>query len=231
MITPALVQAQVVDIRDPASATPPDLVADANVLYWLFYPNFSSLTYARGVRDATPVQFPNYSAYWKRAARAGTRYHVAAATIGEFAKTAEYAELEAVWLTDPTSPQPDPSNPVTEFSPRMTKFARYQYAGQLRIIRNAVRTMVDSLRKSVLLLDQLPTADDLHRESVAEWLSSVGDFPDAVLVAAAKHHGRPHILSDDMDLATFAGVTLYTSNPNAIRIAGAAGKLLAPPVP
>jgi hypothetical protein len=42
MITAANVRAQVVDIRDPAQAVPVDLVADANVLYWIFYPNFSA---------------------------------------------------------------------------------------------------------------------------------------------------------------------------------------------
>ena len=44
MITPDLVQADIVDIRDPASVIPLDLVVDANVLYWIFYANFSSLS-------------------------------------------------------------------------------------------------------------------------------------------------------------------------------------------
>jgi hypothetical protein len=117
MITPALVQADVVDIRNPAATIPSEIVVDANVLYWIFYPNFSSLAYAGG-RRPFPYQVTDYRSYWQRAARSGTRFYAVAATLGEFAKTAEYAELEAIWLTDSPPPQPDPLNPaMTEPSP------------------------------------------------------------------------------------------------------------------
>ena len=43
MITPAHVQANVIDIGNRASALPPTLVADANILYWIFYANFATL--------------------------------------------------------------------------------------------------------------------------------------------------------------------------------------------
>jgi hypothetical protein len=123
MITPALIQADVVDIRNPASATPQDMVADANVLYWVFYPNFSALQYAGG-RQPQAYQVTEYPRYWQRAAGAKTQFHVVGANRGEFAKAAEYAELEAIWLTDSPLPQPDPANPVQEFGPRVCKFAR-----------------------------------------------------------------------------------------------------------
>jgi hypothetical protein len=224
MITPALVQADVVDIRNPASVTPSDLVTDANVLYWIFYPNFSSLDYAGGKKPAN-YQTSEYPKYWQKAAKVGTRFHVVAATIGEFAKVAEYAELEAIWLTDPANPQPDPANPVSQFDPRVCKFARYHYSGQLAMIRGGVATMVASVRKSVSFLTQFPTSDDTHNHSLGEWRPSCGDFPDAVMVASAKQQAKPHILSDDMDIATFPGITLYTANQRAIVAAGAAGKL------
>ena len=224
MITPALVQAQVVDIRKPASATPADLVTDANILYWVFYPNFASLAYAGG-RQPFAYQAAEYPRYWQRAAKAGTQFHVAVATLGEFAKAAEYAELEAIWLTDSPKPQPDPSNPVTQFDARLCKFARYHYSGQLGMVRRAVETMIASIRKSVELLPQFATPEDLQNHSIGEWLPSCGDFPDSVMIASAKQQSKPYILSDDTDIATFPGITVYTANQRTVAAASAAGKL------
>jgi len=224
MITPPLIQADVVDIRNPASATPQDMVADANVLYWVFYPNFSSLQYAGG-RQPQPYQVAEYPRYWQRAARANTQFHAVHVILGEFAKLAEHAELEAIWLTDSPPPQPDPANPVPQFDPRVCKFARYHYCAQLAMFRKGVEIMIASIRKSVALVPQFPTADDLEKCSMAEWLLSCGDFADAVMIAAAKLQPNANILSDDMDIATFAGITLYTANQKTIAAAAAAGKL------
>src|SRR5262249_34672552 len=99
MLTAALVQASVVDLRQPASVLPARVVADANVLYWQFYTNFPSLRYAGG-RLPLAHQLAEYPHFWRRAAQAGTTFHSTAVTLGEFTRTAEYAELEAIWLTD-----------------------------------------------------------------------------------------------------------------------------------
>jgi hypothetical protein len=224
MITSAHVQADVVDIRNKASAIPSNLVADANVFFWIFYPNFSSLQYAGG-RQPLHYQLTDYLGYWKRAATANTKFHAAAATFGEFAKTAENAELEAIWLMDSPLPQPDPSKPTTQFDPRVCKFARYHYSAQLGMIRNSVDSMIASVRKSVGLLEQFPTAEDQQTASMQKWLSSHGDFPDAVMISTAQQFPVAHILSDDMDIATFAGITLYTASQKVIDAAKVAGKL------
>ncbi len=224
MITAAHVLADVVNIRGKLSVMPSDLVADANVLYWCYYRNFPSLAYARG-RSATPPQAPIYSAFWPRAQQAKTRCHVVAATLGEFAETAEYAELEAIWRTDSPRPQPDPMNPTTEFNARVCKFARYHYARLLQQVRKDVQTMIARILNDTLLLPQFPKVEDAQTHTQSEWLASSGDFPDAFLVATAKQQAVPHILSDDMDLATFAAITLYTANQKAIDAARIAGKL------
>jgi hypothetical protein len=224
MITPALVHADVVDVRKPGAPAPSDFVVDANVLYWLFYGNFSSLSYAGG-RLPFSYQLAEYPKYWRRAATLGAQFHMVAATLGEFAKAVEYADLEAIWLTDPSCPQPDPANPVSQFDPRTCKFARYHYSSQLAMVRKGVETMIASVRKSVGLLADFPTPDDQQDQSMGEWLPSAGDFPDAVMIASAKQQSIAHILSDDMDIATFAGVTLYTANLKTINAASAAGKL------
>lgn len=200
------------------------MVMDANVLYWIFYRNFSSLSYAGG-RHPSSYQLTNYRNYWRRGTNAKTRFQVVAATLGEFAKTAEYAELETIWNTDPVRPQPDPNNPVTQFDPRVCKFARYHYSRRLGSVRRAIEGMIVSLRNLVHCLPLFPTSNDLHAESMIDWQGSCGDFPDAMIIASAKRHSKANILSDDMDIATFPGITLYTANRNTIRAASAAGKL------
>ena len=61
---------------------------------------------------------------------------------------------------------------------------------------------------------------------MAEWCASAGDFGDAVTVAQAKFMLRPlSVLSDDMDLATFDGITLYTANNRVISEAKQFGTL------
>src|SRR5438105_520412 len=143
MITPAHVQASVVDVGNRASALPPTLVADANILYWIFYPNFTSLA-AIGGRGPAPYQLRTYPAYWVRAATGGCRFLTANATIGEFAKVSEYAELEALWLSEPHSsrPHPDPTNPSTRFDPRVCKCARYHFASEIPGIRNDIEVTI-----------------------------------------------------------------------------------------
>ncbi len=47
MIAPSHVKANVVDLENPGAALPSTLVTDANILYWIFYPNFASLTLTR----------------------------------------------------------------------------------------------------------------------------------------------------------------------------------------
>jgi hypothetical protein len=225
MITAAHVQAHVVNIGNQASALPPRLVADANILYWVFYPNFASLAYAGG-RLPLSYQISTYPGYWVRAAGAGCQLFTANATIGEFAKVSEYAELEARWLTDPSRPQPDPANPVTRFDARVCKFARYHDAASLGAIRRGLETVIASIFKSVALLDLFSSAMAQHSQADSVWLSSLADFPDAVLVASALNQGVDCILSDDTDFATFPSITLYTANRRTIAAARTAGRLV-----
>src|SRR5690349_3567478 len=116
MLTPGHIRADVVDIRNPKASPPDDLVTDANVLYWVFYPNFNSLQYAGG-KQPSQHQLAEYPKFWKRAAIAKTRFHAVVATMGEFAKVAEYAELEATWLTDSPRPYPPSAGAGASFDP------------------------------------------------------------------------------------------------------------------
>ena len=82
------------------------------------------------------------------------------------------------------------------------------------------------MRKSVELLPQLDKEADSFTASVNLWLPSTCDFNDAILVARANRAGIPRIISDDADLASFDGITLYTANRSVIEAARMAGKLV-----
>jgi predicted nucleic acid-binding protein len=81
--------------------------------------------------------------------------------------------------------------------------------------------------KRVELLPKFKGAEEELTRAVEEWASSAGDFTDALLVGAAKFADITDILSDDVDLVTFEGITVYTANRNSIDAADVAGKLLA----
>jgi hypothetical protein len=75
-------------------------------------------------------------------------------------------------------------------------------------------------------LPPFPTPADAIGQANATWQGSAGDYMDALMVAHAKHSGIPHVLSDDIDLLTFDGITVYTANATAIQAARTAGKLV-----
>jgi len=227
MITPSHVQASVVDIGNRASTLPASLVVDANILYWIFYPNFGTLT-ATGARGPAHYQINDYPAYWARAAASGCKFFTANATLGEFAKVSEYAEMEARWRLEPPSsrPHPDPVNPSTRFDPRVCKCARYYFASDIPGVRSDINLTITSLLRSVTLLNLPATASAQRASECSAWLGSLGDFPDAALISSALAQGITNFLSDDADLTTFPGITLNTANRNAINAARRAGKLV-----
>ncbi|MGL4553401.1 MAG: hypothetical protein ACRC33_19720 [Gemmataceae bacterium] len=225
MIPAPLVRADVIDVRDGSKPVPASYAIDANVLYFLFYPNFQALFQAGGgVPHAS--QLSAYQGWHFRAEAEGAIALAATITLGEYARLDEYAEWEAFWLYHPNRVQIDPLRPETRFSPRLCKACRYAYPSDLSRIRRLTDAQLGRVLSVVQLLPALPDAATTLRHSRAEWGSSAGDFPDAELVATARNSGIGAILSDDVDLITFAGVTVYTANQRAIDSARAAGKLL-----
>ncbi|MDB5307839.1 MAG: hypothetical protein JWO38_2041 [Gemmataceae bacterium] len=224
MISPAHIRADVFDIRSGSAPLPDHLVVDANVLYWVFYPNFAALRAAGGL-GPQPYQTSVYPRFWALAERNGCDFFTVAATLGEFAKVSEFAELEARWLLDPAHPGPGAA-PPPRFDPIICKFCRYHYSSQLINIRQDIEALISGLRSSVALLHQFPSAEDEHRAACAVWQPSSGDFPDSVLVGTSQDQGYTNFLSDDSDLATFAGLTLYTANDRTVNAAKAARRLV-----
>ena len=220
MITAAHVRADVIDVRSNSVSLPDDLLVDANVLYWVFYPHFSSLNNAGG-NIPNPYQTQAYPSVWKRAANDGCSFLTTSNALFEFAKLVEFAELETHWLLDP-----DIQKPLAKSGHFPMKPCRYHYSTQLAVIRQDVEKWISGLLGAVALLHQFPTSNLEYSASLAAWLPSVGDFPDASLVAAGVQQGFTNILSDDGDLATFSGISLYTANSKALSVAQSANRLL-----
>jgi len=219
MISPAQVLAQVVDITKPRFPFPTHICVDANVLYFVFYQSFQQLG-AVGGRVPWQYQTRAYPAWISNALKKGTKLFTTPVVMGEFVQLTEYAELEAFWLSDPTTPS------GSKFSPLDRKDARYKYWSHLPTIRHHATTLIASARKIVDLLPKLRSESDEMDQAMAQWGGSAGDFADALLVANGKLVRFLDILSDDADLLTFDGITVHTANRNAIHAALTAGKLV-----
>lgn len=217
-------KAGVVDIRERLHPAPTSVVVDANVLFFVYY-DFTDLA-AVGGRAPQTYQNDQYPAWWKTVTNSRTSLCVAGVTLAELTNLIERAELEILWRTDPVRPVLDSENPGAPFSPRFIKTVRYHYREQLQGIREEVEAILESLKKSVNILPQIGEDETALARALKEWVASTADFGDAALVAAAKRAGMPRILSDDADLASFEGITLYTANAKAVHSAREAGKLI-----
>lgn len=156
----------------------------------------------------------------------GTSLCTSVLNLGELAKVIEYAELEMFWRNDLNRPQFDPSNPSPDFSPQLCKLCRYHYGPQRPTVRKAIEQILASVKKNVPLIPCFRSSDEEYDRTVIEWCPSAGDFGDAVTVAQSKHMLRaPYVLSDDIDMATFSGITLYTANNRIISDASQSGML------
>jgi|GEM_PF-1247381 len=224
MISSTFVKAWVVDIRDSDATMPRRVVVDANILYFVYYDS-AALTSVGG-KGPAHYQATVYPRWWSHAVSKKVELCTAMTCLAEFAHIVERTELELLWRMDPVRPELDPANPSQDYTPRYAKTVRYLYANQLEMIRLEVETSLLSLRKTVELLPKVGQDADIFAGAVKEWLPAISDFSDAILVAAAKRVGIFQIISDDADLITFEGITVYTANRNAIESASAAGKLI-----
>lgn len=206
MLPDAAVKARAVDITSDTCSLPHQLVVDANVLYLWFYPSFDQLN-AVNANAPTPRQRHKYPKFYKRLLKAGVKLYTTAFTLAEMATTCEAAELQLLWLTDPTH---------SLYDSFKLKDARYKYASDMPKIRGKVGQIFQAATKYVQQLPKPQSADSEVEKALLVWTQSFGDFGDAMLVAAAHRVPVLNILSEDADLLSFKGVTLYTANKKAI---------------
>ena len=210
-LTADLVQAQVCDLTAQGQWTMPNrLAVDANVLAFVFYagpaPGYMGTRHEKMAAVYAPFLQPFVLA---------KTLYTDPFNLAELAGVAERYELERRFLLVDTK---------LNFN---VKRARYKFADELPQIRGKAQTVSASAGKNLTLLPrhQAGTTPEMN-ENVAEWLQCTADFGDAVLVAAAKRQGIRDICSDDGDLITCPGITVYTANRDAIGTARQAGKLL-----
>ncbi|MFI5455286.1 MAG: hypothetical protein ACHRXM_07515 [Isosphaerales bacterium] len=218
MFPARLVKATVVDIRKGGTRYPRTVVADANVLYFVYY-DFTALDSAR-VTLPRHYQLQQYPKWWKKAKEQGVTFCSSLAILSEFVQLVERMELHCLWETDPQRPELDSENPGQAFSPKYLKTLRYHYHDHLSRVRADVMTVLRSVRKDVELLPRVREDPDPFDATTQAWLSSIAEIGDAAMVAEARRAGPVHVVSDDADLLSFDGITLYTANQRAVDAAG-----------
>jgi predicted nucleic acid-binding protein len=224
MISAEMVKASVVDIRPPNFPLPSTMAVDANVLYVIGY-DFSSLRIAGGGLPSL-YQTRDYPAWWKHAAKGKVSFCTTAWILAEVAHVVERAELEIAWRTDAHPLELDPDRPGQDFTPKYVKKLRYHYSDRLQGIRESVvEITLRSIRKQLDYMPRREQEEPEFQRTLDAWRLSAADVTDASLVVRAKQAGVTSILSDDADLISFEGITLYTANRKAIDAAKWARKL------
>ncbi|WP_020467545.1 hypothetical protein [Singulisphaera acidiphila] len=223
MIPARMVKASVVDLRAGSAPLPKRGIVDANVLYIVGYDFTSSVT--AGLRSPSPYQIRFYPIWWKKAVQGGVALCTTAGALAEVAHIIERTELEILWRTDPRRPELDPDMPGQDFTPKYIKTVRYHYYSQLQALRESVETTLQSIRKLVDVIPQVGQDASALDQTLVQWIPSAADFGDAAFVASAQRTGMRHVISDDADLISFEGITVYTANRSAINAAALAGKL------
>jgi len=222
MIEAAHVRATVVNIRT-SKQLPARVICDANVLHWVFYPSLAELAAKRNLpHPPQDYQIKLYPAWIKQALQGkATKLFVVPCTLAEFATVVERQNLEFKWITDG---RPELEGNTT-FNTRCCKAARYRYQSRGDKFRNFVRATLKSIEKTVTILKQ-PCGDLVNHALVEnQWAVTLTDFMDATMIEIARWHGVTDFLSDDADLVTVPGITVYTANASAVRAAQMAGRL------
>ena len=212
-LTPDLVRADVRDITRAGGGwtVPNRLAVDANVLAFVFYPGPTP-----GSMGSRHDKMQRLYAPFLEPAVAAKGLCTDAFNLAELAGLVERKELERRFLLHDTKQN------------FVVKRARYMFADELARIRTTAQTVAASAAKNLSILPRHQGGATLEmNENAVEWTQCNADFGDAVLVAAAKRQGIRDICSDDGDLITCPGITVYTANNDAIATARLAGKLLA----
>ncbi|MHC5537101.1 hypothetical protein ACYOEI_02555 [Singulisphaera rosea] len=139
--------------------------------------------------------------------------------MGELVETMEHSELYCEYLRK-----------GYDSSSFNAKEFRYNEQLNLTELRDRVRVLTESAKRSLrLVFFPKSSPDSAFNLTLKEWIGSHADWFDSSLGRAAVGANICHILSDDQDMATLSGITLYTANRNTVIAAGDAGKLIEPP--
>jgi hypothetical protein len=207
----------VVDITSTKYPTPAGpIVVDANVLYLINYPDFDSLSGA-GFPTPQAQRVAKYADYIGALLKKDVVLLATPWGLMEFARCCEYAGLQLAWVFANSSAQTFPKN---------VKEARWQCHADFPQVQQSVAVLLRSVLSTVRTIAD-PDIDGV----IGAWSGTMADLPDAALVGATQAAHRtgavptPAVLSDDKDLATCPGITLYTANREVIDAARALKRL------
>lgn len=181
-----------------------NICVDANVLHFLFFPDFRTLRrYApdsQGVPDDQKIQ--RYARWVKLAKEKKCNLVTSVITVGEFIRTAEHAVLYRDWLL---------SEP-----PRNERFNRVKKSLRSEESRSEVENYKNHLRKSV---DFIPyrNFEKLSDSCFDLWKNSNCDFFDALMIQDAKQVGIDMLLTDDADFSDHQEISVFTGNRSLLR--------------
>jgi hypothetical protein len=215
----ANIRASVVDIADGSLPLERAYAVDANVVIMSTYDRYDQ---HRSLRERVPSehQIDAYLRYESRARAAGCALWVGCSTVFEFLRTIEQLELRILWATrDERAAEGD----WTGFSLKETRdVAREQYPD----VQRRICVYSESVAKRYAIFDPIRPLSALMAQFAETFRGTMIDSGDALIVNDARAAGVSSIISNDVDLATVDGITLYTNNRRVIEAARAAAKLV-----
>lgn len=198
------VLADVVDIKVDLPKRSDMFVADTNV--WLVL-NYAPLSLVNPHSYRT-VEYP---AYVKKIRGAGARMAHSSLTLAEMAHVIEGKEYE-VWRAIPGNEGLKLKHFRRDEAERQRVFDEVEGAWAAT---KAASTCVDCL---------------LDAQTADATLERLRLFPldgyDAMMLAAIRGKGLSMVLTDDFDFITVSGLTVFTANPESIRLAQMQGRLI-----
>lgn len=202
------IKAEVADIRIAPIPSEGGVLVDTNVLYFSYYDRFSQLeTLGEG---PSKYQTSVYSPFLKGLLSSGVKGFVHRIGLYEFSRTVETAELQILYCEKMGVSHVDRER----FRP---KELRTQHLKDWKEIQQRIVIYLHSIVKTFQLLNPSAAIDVMAAEFLLEWKDSLGDVGDAMMIAEAKREGIKAVLSDDVDIATFREIRLYTGNSTVLQ--------------
>ncbi len=194
---PIKVRADVIDIRQDRPRPDDSFLVDTNVWYWLTY------TRASHTSDSPRnYQLRDYPAYLLRAKSVRAQVYWCGLSLEELAHRIERIELKIFNKT------------LSQGEIKLKEFRHDRPEDRKRVVEEIqaawgqVKTMAEGLAISI---DQLTTDAAFNMIPSSEM-----DGYDLFMVQVLWKHSVRGLITDDADLATVSGVTIFTSNRKLI---------------
>jgi hypothetical protein len=201
------VRAEVVDADAYTPRAGETFLVDTNVWFWMCY---EAAPDAPGV--AKPRQTQSYPAFLDRVMKAAGTLRWSALSWSELGHIIERTEFEIAKICGATT-----ANGIKQY--RYENVAeRARVVSVIHAAWNQVTALASSLGDTII--------DEVAVQGANEELKMVTlDGYDLFLAQTLRKAGITGVITDDGDFCTVGGITVFTTNRNALRAAQAQGKL------